>query len=74
MIYDVSMPINEHIQVYKNAEEKKPVIRAAFDYATSDVYESTITMNLHTGTHLDYPLHMVQNGTTSDNEHLENLI
>lgn len=74
MIYDVSMPINKDIQVYKNAENKKPVIEASYDYAKSDVYESTLTMNLHTGTHLDYPLHMVKNGKTSNNENLEKLI
>ncbi len=74
MIYDISMPINKDIQVYKNAEDKKPIIEASFDYTRSDVYESTLTMNLHTGTHLDYPLHMVRNGKTSDIENLENLI
>jgi arylformamidase len=65
MIYDVSMPIYKGMQVYKNKEEKKPVIEAIRSLTPHFTQESVITMNLHTGTHLDFPRHMLKEGTTS---------
>jgi len=58
-IYDISMNINPNIVVYKNKEDKKP------QFATTKqgyVYETNLTLNLHTGTHIDAPLHMIENG------------
>lgn len=74
MIYDVSMLIQEDMQVYKNKSEKKPVLEVANHLDEGGSYETTLTMNLHTGTHIDYPLHMIKNGHTSDVEIIENLI
>ena len=74
MLYDVSMPITESMQVYKNKESKKPRIHTSATFDKDGVYETEITMNLHTGTHLDYPLHMIKNGDTSDSEVLTRLM
>ncbi len=74
MLYDVSMTINNEIQVYKNNPNKKPKFVAVSTFENNQVYETELTLNLHTGTHLDYPLHMVKNGATSDVEELEKLI
>lgn len=60
---DITMKINEQIKVYKNKEEKRPIIKCVSD---RPVYETDIQMNLHTGTHIDFPLHMIENGKTSD--------
>lgn len=74
VIYDISMMIHEDMQVYKNKVEKKPIFKASDNLSDGGSYETTLTMNLHTGTHLDYPLHMIKNGETSNIEVLENLI
>lgn len=73
-IYDVSMTISEDIQVYKNKPEKKPKITIASDFKTGTSHETSISMNLHTGTHMDFPLHMIENGKTSDTLDLSKLI
>jgi arylformamidase len=74
MIYDVSMLINEDIQVYKNKPEKKPKIDLVLNYKNNNCNESKIDMNLHTGTHIDAPFHMVDNGKTVESIKLENLV
>ncbi len=74
MIYDISYPIHEGIQVYNNLPIKKPVFDVIANHQTGNYYETNITLNLHTGTHVDYPLHMINNGDTSDTENLNQLI
>lgn len=64
-IYDVTMKIHPEIQVYKNMESKKPIIETVADFDQNDYHETNITMNVHTGTHLDFELHMVKDGKTS---------
>ena len=65
-IYDVSMTIDKQMQVYKNKDEKRPLIETTRDFDTSTAMESRITMDMHTGTHLDMPLHFVEGGKTLD--------
>lgn len=74
MIYDISMSIDRNIQVYKNKEEKKPRFKNVASFENDGAYETEITMNLHTGTHIDYPLHMIPKGYNSDSENLTDLI
>ena len=50
-IFDISMPISSDMPVYKGKESKKPVIAVESDHNTGTSYESSIKMNLHTGTH-----------------------
>ncbi|MDF2908441.1 MAG: hypothetical protein K0R34_3762, partial [Herbinix sp.] len=73
-IYDISMPITSDMPVYKGKEEKKPIVTVESDHQTGTVYESSIKMNLHTGTHLDRPLHMIAGGDTMDTLKIEELI
>ena len=73
-IYDVSMTIHKDIQVYKNKPEKKPVIEVIADFLDSGVHETALSMNLHTGTHMDFPLHMIPGDKTSDSLDLNRLI
>lgn len=73
-IYDVSMEIHENMMVYKNKPEKKPRRNIQFDYETSGMNESEITMGLHTGTHIDAPFHMLDMGDTIEKIDLNNLI
>jgi arylformamidase len=70
-IYDISMSIFEGMPVYKNKPEKQPSIQTTkADY----VSESKIQLDVHTGTHVDAPLHMVEDGPTMEGIPLERLV
>lgn len=74
-IYDISMDIDKDIPVYNNNPEKKPVFKVVKDYSSgSTYYESRVDMEMHTGTHLDAPLHMLQGGGTIDTLDLSKVI
>lgn len=62
---DISLPIQSQMMVYKNKPEKQPKIRAINHLSEGGSYESELTLNVHTGTHIDFPLHMQNNGQTS---------
>jgi arylformamidase len=72
-IYDISMSIHPTMQVYKNYEHKKPRFTIHNDFKTHGTYETDLAMNLHTGTHIDFPLHMIEHGANSDSESLPNV-
>jgi arylformamidase len=74
MIYDVSMIIDENMQVYKNKEDKKPRIDLVLRFEKNKCNESKIDMNLHTGTHIDAPYHMVNKGNTIESIAIEKLV
>jgi len=65
-LYDVSMPIHENMMVYKDLEEKRPHISLVKKIPEDTSNESSITMNVHTGTHIDAPYHMDPCGSTMD--------
>jgi len=65
-IYDISLSIHEGMPVYNNHPGKKPLIKTVKDFTQGSVYESRIEMDMHTGTHLDAPLHMLEGGSTLD--------
>ncbi|WP_461201838.1 cyclase family protein [Anoxybacillus sp. TBDG-1] len=70
-MYDVTAPIFEGMPVYKNKPEKQPKLMTfTNDYVT----ESRIDMDVHTGTHIDAPLHMVKDGETFETIPLEKLV
>lgn len=73
-IYDISMTIKEDMQVYKNKPEKKPVFQNTANHNIGTSYETKITMDLHTGTHIDAPLHMVKDGPTMEMYNIENYV
>jgi arylformamidase len=65
MDYDISLPIESSMMVYKQKPEKIPQFQVQNNLDRGGSYETTISMNLHTGTHMDFPLHMQKNGKTS---------
>jgi arylformamidase len=73
-LYDISMTIHSGMQVYKNKEEKKPILKNVSNFQTGKAYETVLTLDAHTGTHIDAPLHMVENGATMDSIDLESLV
>ncbi len=64
---DVSMTISENMMVYKNKEEKKTKIITRANHVYNGHHESSIFMDLHAGTHIDMPLHMIDGGEDSTN-------
>ena len=70
-IYDVSRPIQVDMAVYKNKDFKKPSWRIDTRYEDTTVNESSLCMNLHTGTHVDAPFHMIDGGTTMEDIDLD---
>lgn len=73
-IYDVSMTISPEIQVYKNKEDKKPIFSLASTFETGSTYETKVSLNLHTGTHMDFPLHVSKDGKNANSVNLLNLM
>lgn len=61
----LNMPLTRAIPVYKNAESKKPQIENTRNFKEHGMYESTLHLPMHTGTHIDYPLHAIEGGKTS---------
>lgn len=64
---DVTMTVSENMMVYKNKEEKKTKIITRADHVNNGHHESSIFMDLHAGTHIDMPLHMIDGGADSTN-------
>lgn len=73
-IYDISMVISEEMMVYNNLESKKPSFVVSADFDRNSHYETDVTMNMHTGTHIDAPLHMIQGGSTMDCYSIEDYV
>jgi arylformamidase len=73
-VYDISMTIEPSMQVYKNKEEKKPKIYNVQNFQNGRAYESRIDLDAHCGTHVDAPLHMLENGATIETIGLEELV
>ncbi len=73
-IFDISMPITESMPVYKGKDYKRPIISVDGDFTTGSSYESRLELNLHTGTHLDTPLHMIEGGYTLEKLDLSKVV
>ncbi|PWV89359.1 kynurenine formamidase [Paenibacillus cellulosilyticus] len=73
-IYDISMTVHEDMQVWGNKNSKQPLVKNVSNFDDGEVYESQLTMNLHCGTHVDAPLHMLKDGATIESIGLEELV
>lgn len=73
-IYDISVVISPNMTVYKDYPHKKPVFTNVSNFETGSSYETDIKMNVHSGTHVDFNLHMLKDGNTSSNAILSNYI
>jgi len=65
-MYDISMTIKKDMLVYKGKEEIRPRLSTVRDFSQGDAHESELQMNVHTGTHVDAPLHMLEEGENAD--------
>jgi arylformamidase len=68
------MTIEESMQVWKSYPHKKPRIENVQNHDEGKPHESLLTINTHTGTHVDAPLHMLPGGPTIETIALERLI
>lgn len=71
ILHDITMTIKPGMAVYKDRDEKRPRFSVSRDFSSSSVYESRLDFDLHTGTHVDMPLHMLAEGASSDSWGLE---
>lgn len=70
-MYDVSIPVHHGMAVWENNSEKQPI----FNRITEEhITETKMELNLHTGTHIDAPLHMINDGETFETIPLHDLI
>ena len=73
-IIDISMEIHPQMATYKNRPEKRPQHITERRMPQDSANETALHMNLHTGTHLDSPLHMIDGGSNTLALPLERLI
>lgn len=75
-IYDVSMPIRPDMPVYRNRTEKRPVMAVTRDFGPdgTGLRESRVTLDTHTGTHLDAPRHLFPDGAAVEGVPLDSLM
>lgn len=74
-IHDISMSVHKDMPVYKGRDIKRPIFTLDNDFKSGGTaYETRLEMNLHTGTHLDRPLHMIEDGETMDTFNLEKVV
>src|SRR5690625_4545940 len=70
-LYDVSSSIYEGMPVWENSPTSQPKITTN---TNKYVTVSNIQMDVHTGTHVDAPLHMLNDGDTMENVHMKDLV
>ena len=70
-MYDVTGTIFEGMTVYKNKSEKQPKM----NHVTNGyVTETRLELDVHTGTHIDAPRHMVIDGDTFETISMDDLV
>lgn len=73
-IIDISMTIRENMPVFKNKADRRPLIWTASGTKHPGYHETRMDIDLHTGTHLDAPKHMVEGGDSIDRLDLSKVI
>lgn len=66
IFYDISIPLSKDMIVYKNKPEKIPQIDTILKHDTNKIQESRFSLDAHSGTHIDFPLHTIENGKSSN--------
>ncbi len=64
-IFDISLEIAEDMPLYRGRREKKPKIER-IRTLDEGANETRLTLETHTGTHVDAPLHMLPSGISID--------
>ena len=69
-IYDLSPEISESMMIYKNRLEKRPKITSTRTLKEG-ANESKLDIYVHTGSHVDAPYHVLQDGKTIEKINLD---
>lgn len=72
--HDISLAINKNMVAYKNKASKSPKIETISSHSIDGVHETKFTFNAHTGTHVDFPLHFIENGKTSNDYSIDSFM
>ena len=73
-IYDVTVPISKGMVVYPGDPAVRVERKSTINKDGAKFNASRYSFGSHTGTHIDPPFHLIENGTTVDNLPLELLI
>lgn len=74
-IIDISMDITPDMTVWKNRTERRPQFFITRDYSRGDpARETQVRIDMHTGTHIDAPLHFVEGGAAIAETTLKSLV
>ena len=65
-IYDISMQVRPDMMVYNDKPAKKPVFTNTANHIANNFHETVVALDIHSGTHIDMPLHMIKDGKTMD--------
>lgn len=65
-LYDISMPIDVNMAVFKNEPSRRPELIPIKSIEEHEVVIHKILLDLHSGTHVDAPSHYFKNGKTID--------
>ena len=74
--YDVSMAVHPQMPVWKNRDVKRPIftIQRDFNPDGSGARETRVAFDMHTGTHIDAPLHFIADGDAIEQIPLSQLV
>ena len=73
-VYDISMAVSPDIMTYKNSLDNKPIFENQSNFSNASHYETKVTYNLHTSSHVDAPLNMIEGGNTMDAYAIERFV
>lgn len=73
-IHDISMLVEPKMLVYKDKPSKRPVFENMANHKEDNYHETKMEMDIHCGTHIDMPLHMINKGGTMDDFDFKRLI
>ncbi len=72
-IFDISMPVDDNIVVWE--DDFKPEIKRYSKIEAGDLSNTSfIRMDLHTGTHIDFPYHFLEDGKKSHDYTIDHFI
>ena len=73
-IFDISMKIEPDMPVYKNQQANRPKFKVVKNDGVHYAYETGVDMHMHTGTHIDAPLHMIKDSKNIGQMDLSRLV
>ncbi|KAL6051454.1 Kynurenine formamidase [Balamuthia mandrillaris] len=70
---DISWPLQEGVTAWKDSQERKLRVHSFRSWEEHHARESSLSMGLHCGTHIDAPSHFLKDGATIESYNLSQL-